>query len=406
LSIDRFGGLTSTSLPQKEVRPIPNSAKAIIVGLCAHGLALVRALSDAGVGVIAVETNNRLPGCRTNKATVVELPDVNGGGLVDGLVELAETHRFDQPPVLFLTNDRMVRRVAKGWPVLQQHFRLSWGDSVEQVVRYLDKRHIENRCNAAGILYPKTMILEEIAQDIQSVRYPAILKPANPLGEFKAVIVEDESELLQTADRYSASLPFIVQDWVAGPDSSLLVCAMILDRGRVSARFDGRKLSSYPPGTGQTSIMECRHDDRVYEVARSFFSGLGIDGPVSIEVKKSPAGELFVIEPTVGRTDYFLDAMTRNGVNLPFFEFMLATGHSETSAAAEDRAVWFDTERDRTCFLRSLSSLFKNGRIRRPVFPYARWDDIRPFLTGLRKAVPDVSRSIIRRIVRRRSKSY
>ena len=150
----------------------------------------------------------------------------------------------------------------------------------------------------------------------------------------------------------------------------------------------------------------CRNDD-VYEIARAFFTGLDIEGPVSVEVKKTYDGKYYMIEPTVGRTDYFLDALSSNGTNFPLCEYTIATGHDVPHAEAADKAVWFDTERDRTCFLRTWRSLFKNGRFRRPVFPFLRLNDFRPYISALRVAIPVVARSILRRVRRtRHAKPY
>ena len=378
------------------------NTQAIVVGMCAHGLALVRALADAEISVLAIESNRHLPGVRTNKARVVIFDDINGAGLAPGLVRLARNRDFRRRPVLFVTNDRMVRRISANWNILEPYYRLSWGDCTDQVARYLDKRQIESRCETTGIAYPRTVVFESVDQNAKMLRFPAVVKPANPLGPFKAVIAENLSQLQDTLQRYAKSLPFIVQDWVSGPDSNLLVCALVLEEGAVKARFDGRKLASFPAGTGQTSIMEYCRNDAVYEIAKSIFRGLGIDGPVSIEVKKADNGELFLIEPTVGRTDYFLDAITRNGVNFPACEYDAVTGTRSVGSSAIDKCVWFDTERDRTSFLRQFRSLRKSGRIRKPIFSYFRTDDIRPFLSGVRRDVPAVARSIMRRLMRRR----
>ena len=90
------------------------SREAIVVGLCAHGLDLVHALAREGVKVHALESKRNLPGVKTELATVHLVKDINGpgtgaldscGGRGDGQPE---------PPVLLLTNDKMVFAAAAG----------------------------------------------------------------------------------------------------------------------------------------------------------------------------------------------------------------------------------------------------------------------------------------------------
>ena len=64
---------------------ITKSPTAFVVGLCAHGLTIVRALAKSGVTVITLEADPDLPGCRTRYAQVQNVPDINGCGLITTL---------------------------------------------------------------------------------------------------------------------------------------------------------------------------------------------------------------------------------------------------------------------------------------------------------------------------------
>jgi D-aspartate ligase len=95
---------------QATVKAIPD---AVIVGLCAHGLAISRALRAQGLEVVALETNHALPGTRTNTATIKWVADINSERLIAALAELATWGSDAERPVLFLTNDRMVSVVSR-----------------------------------------------------------------------------------------------------------------------------------------------------------------------------------------------------------------------------------------------------------------------------------------------------
>jgi hypothetical protein len=85
----------------------------VVVGLCAHGLGIVRDLARAGVPVIALEQNRGLPGIHTRLAQVRLVRDINGPGLLDALDEVANDLSWAGRPVLFLTSDRIVSVVAR-----------------------------------------------------------------------------------------------------------------------------------------------------------------------------------------------------------------------------------------------------------------------------------------------------
>jgi hypothetical protein len=77
-----------------------------------------------------------------------------------------------------------------------------------------------------------------------------------------------------------------------------------------------------------------------------FFEGLELSGPVSLERKQAPDRRQWVIEPTVGRTDFWAELCVANGVNLPLIEYCSTTGSPIPPAAPCSRNLWLNGERD------------------------------------------------------------
>ena len=152
------------------------------------------------------------------------------------------------------------------------------------------------------------------------------------------------AELAALLERYGDDLPFLVQEFIPGDDSTICFSALYLDEGRVLARFDGRKLRSRP--LGHTTIAEPLVDDEVFEQTRQFFAGLDLSGPVSLELKRDEQGQLWVIEPTVGRTDFWVGLCTANGVNLPAVEYSHQAGKPVSSQRQIQASLWFNEDRD------------------------------------------------------------
>ncbi|MFC6669022.1 hypothetical protein [Marinobacterium aestuariivivens] len=135
-------------------------------------------------------------------------------------------------------------------------------------------------------------------------------------------------------------------------------------------------------------------------MTKSFFEGLNMCGPVSLEFKRDDNGRYWVIEPTVGRTDFWLGLCIRAGCDLPAIEYLVSTGQGAPDNGRDyTPTIWFDSERDAFGPIKHLP-LFLPGRsdARRPVFSYYSRCDIRPFLRCSRKALYRMSRSGARRL--------
>lgn len=326
---------------------ISTDVPCVVVGLCGHGLGIARDLHRAGIRVVALEANPDLPGTRTRCAEVRIVPDINGDGLIDALRQVAKDLACDSPPVLLLTNDRMVATVGRHFDDIADHYRLSWGHAAERLVPLLDKDQIEARCLETELRYPRTVMLLDLSDSataLQGLRFPVIAKPTKPVSAFKTVIARSAAEFSAAHQRMAGSLPVIVQEFVPGDDAQIRFGAMYLDHGEVVARFEGQKLRSRP--MGHTTLAISAADDRIHAMTRQFFDGLELSGPVSLEVKEDSEGNFWVIEPTVGRTDFWARLCVANGVDLSLVEYLAQTGNEIPALAQRDAWIWMNGERD------------------------------------------------------------
>ncbi|MEA3639808.1 MAG: hypothetical protein VBE63_07675 [Lamprobacter sp.] len=379
------------------------SAPAIVIGLCVHGLALVRALHEGGVRVLALEANRALPGAHTRMAEVHWTADINGTGLIDGLIALRQSLPPEPVPVLYPSNDNMVRVLASHWERLQALYRLSWSDCRETVLRLLDKSALEAHCQRHDLPYPKTWILPDLdalpALSAEGLDFPLIVKPARPLSGFKVRLLDDHQALEQLARERSQALPFLLQHWVPGEDRRILFYAFYLDRGRILASFGGRKLASKPAALGQTIVAESFPHAAMLALAERFFAPLELSGPVSLEAKLDADGQPWIIEPTLGRTDYWLDCCVANGVNLPLIEHQAQSRLPVGQPTQTQGMIWFDTERGPGSYLRLR---FGRGETAtdpwRPRFAYWNRHDPVPSLFGTLRLIQRSLQRVIHRL--------
>ena len=324
----------------------------MVVGLCAHGLVLVRTLARAGIDVHVLEANGDLPGVRTRFARVRFVDDINGPGLVDALLDLTRELPGGERPVLFLTNDTMVSTVGAAASRIAEAYRLSWHASAEALVPLLDKSAIEERCRETGLRYPKSHVYAEFPGPAMRERgfdYPVIFKPTRPVSAYKTVVAGGPAELDSAWATLRESLPGLVQEFIPGDDSCIYFAALYLAEGRVIARFEGRKLRSRP--MGHTTVAIAESNDLTHELAKRFFAGLELSGPVSLELKRDSRDEYWVIEPTVGRTDFWVGLCIADGVSFPEIEYAAADGSSESVGDQRDTTLWINGERDPAALL-------------------------------------------------------
>ena len=77
--------------------PQNNKIPAIVVGLCAHGLHIVRNLSRHGIPVIVIESNFSQPTCSTKYGEKIKCENLNSRALIDVLLGIQDKHNLIMP---------------------------------------------------------------------------------------------------------------------------------------------------------------------------------------------------------------------------------------------------------------------------------------------------------------------
>jgi predicted ATP-grasp superfamily ATP-dependent carboligase len=325
--------------------------------------------------------------------------------------------RFDERPVLFLTNDNMVRNVATAFDAIHAEYRLLWPDPAI-VTRLLDKRNIETVARESGLGYPRSVLVSgpaDLERVMGELRFPIAFKPTKPLSGFKAMRVEGEKELVRNLERYQRTADhFLLQEWVTGMEPSIFFANFYFDRDhRPVAAFVGRKVRSYPRNLGGACSAEPVERADIAGEALRFFDSAPVRGPASLEIKEDDSGRRFVIEPTVGRFDFYILCCIANGVDFPHVAYAYQTASDLPRAMTQTRGrgrMWVDFENDFPALVGSLGQ--PGGRqealqfmFRRKVFAFWAWDDPAPsagewplsFWRYLERVVQRVARRLLRR---------
>jgi len=378
----------------RQALPASDRPPAVLVGLCSHGLAILRSLERKGVPVIVIESNWDQPSAQTRHGVKLHHERLDDNSLIDRLLELAAD--LPATPVLFVTNDKMVRLVNARQAELRRRYHLPF-PRAELLEELIEKDRLTPLATRQGLRLPRTDGVsgseargESTSPALDGARFPCVVKPATPMSAFKAEIVADRAALARLAAVHPEIDRFLVQEWIEGGDESVYFAAYYFDRGgRVRGSFAGQKIRQVPRTLGNSSAARgVARPDLIAEGLR-LFEGLGYRGIASVEFKTAPDGTPYFIEATVGRSDYWLKTLIVNGVDLPALVYSDLTGVDlRASERQRNRVAWVDGDRDLWVYLESwgdpsvsklrlVAQLFEPKRFAlfdvRDPRPYAAW---------------------------------
>ncbi len=310
---------------------------AVVIGLDdgLNGIQTARILARRKVPVIAIASNPRHHCCRTRVCEKIIFANTNSEEFIQALENIGP--KLSHKAVLFPCQDTNVLLVSRHRRRLEKWYYIVL-PSHEVVEMLMDKISFFTYAQKAGLPIPKTFILRRRAdaeQAGQELTFPAILKPSIRSPEWmgnifeKAFSVPNSEKLLTIYEHYKKwADAFIVQDWIAGPDTNHYSCNCYLDaNSQPIVTFATRKLRQWPPQTGQGCLgEECRNDVVVSETVRLFqsvnYRGLGY-----LEMKcDERSGKYYIIEPNIGRPTGRSATTEAGGVELLYTMYCDAIG--------------------------------------------------------------------------------
>ena len=274
---------------------------------------------------------------------------LDGQALVESLTSLAT--RLACRPVLILTGDESVDTVSACRRQLETIYYISLPS--DQVVRALaNKTLFQKLAESAGFSVPRAVCVT-CAGDLERVAAldpPLAIKPGDKTlvlkGRVERVVRSDTVAAAQKtcAEMLERVPEIIVQEWVDGPDTELLFTLFACDRnGSLLAAFHGRKLLCDPPDIGTTAICRPAPEMAAELLAATdhFIAHVAYRGLGSLEFKRDRKRDrLYIIEPTVGRTDWQSEIATLCGVNLPLRLYLAELGCAPPPMEPAHTVAW------------------------------------------------------------------
>ena len=329
---------------------------AIVAGGEINGLGVVRSLARAEIPTVVLDDDLRRPTMRTRHGRKRRIESLEGEAFLSALTALRR--EFETDPVLFLTQEKSVATVSQNYGQVAQFYRISM-PALSIMGTLMDKARFQAAAERLGAPIARAVILaaETDLASARQLRYPCVLKPlvksaAYDLRFKKAYKVEDYAaveQLFMDIKEYSDT---ILQEWIEGGDDAIYFCLQYRSREQEPvASFVGRKLRSWPPHVGGTAscLPAPEVAAELETLTNGFFSKIGFFGMGSMEFKRDGrTGQFFMIEPTVGRTDFQEEVATLNGINIPLAAYAYEAKCPIDGVAVPLRsAAWFVSPIDR-----------------------------------------------------------
>jgi predicted ATP-grasp superfamily ATP-dependent carboligase len=359
---------------------------AIVVGGGLNALGVVRSLGAARIPVAVVSRGSQSIPARSRHATR-SVGGVDHAGLPERLLTLSR--ELGGRPVLFLTEEEAVRVVsaARGRLAPSLRFRLAPHDTMLELTH---KEGVQRLAEQHGLPIPRAVRVRGPADlgGLEGLRFPCVLKPGLKHAGYgarfkKAYVVTSLDEARRLVEEITPVLPdLVVQEWIEGGDDAIFFCLQYIGAdGRAVASFTGRKLRAWPPQIGGTASCMAAPEAaaELGALTERFFAATGFQGMGSMEYKRDARdGRFYVVEPTVGRTDFQQEVATVNGNNLPLAAYCHECGLPVPPVQARDAMIWREPVTDR--WSRQTQGAHPAFGLHRVVDAYWRTEDPGPWL--------------------------
>jgi predicted ATP-grasp superfamily ATP-dependent carboligase len=372
----------------------------VVVGGSANALGVLRSLPHCALTLLC--DSQSAPAWHSRFGKKVQVADTKAPGIVQDLLSLAPTFQGVKP-VLMLTEEKTVLHVSAARDALAPFYQFLFCPH-PQLVALQSKEGFAEAAQQAGSPVPRGVVLRCSADlaAIDALQYPCVFKPLEQNEAYsrqfkKAYKVQSAAEVATLYQQIEPVLSeMIVQEWLEGPDSAIYFCLAFYDHNsKLVQSFTGRKLRSWPLQVGGTAACTSAPEAaaELEALTSQFVRAIGYTGLIGMEFKfDANRGGYYMIEPTVGRTDYQHEIATLSGTNLMAAIVAFFAGEPTPPVHAKHNVVWFDEIADANALAHGAPADLCADYVQ--VAAVRRWNDPKP---GVKALLNRITRRLKRR---------
>ena len=259
-----------------------------------HGfVGIIRSLGRMGVPVYSVVKDRFTPPVVSNYLTgafIWRRPGVDAQRLLEGMATIGE--RLNRPTVVIPTDDFAAIFLAEQAAALQRWFVLPQQPAT--LPRTLaNKRELYRLCQRIGVACPKAVFpnsIAEVDEFVKQAEFPVVVKVAQswlrPQGAHTTSIARNPRELyaLYRSTEGAGGPNLIFQEYIApayGEDWFYHGYCNL--RSACGVGFTGRKLRSYPPFAGPTTLGKAVVNDALRAQVEALLKAISYSGIMDLD---------------------------------------------------------------------------------------------------------------------------
>jgi D-aspartate ligase len=307
-----------------------------------HGaLGVIRSLGRVGVPVFATVEDRFAPAAMSRYLSGAFVPDSTPGE--HPLARIRQIGELlNRPTILVPTDDRSAIFIAEHAAVLAEWFLFP---RVERDLprRLANKKDLFGLCRAAGVPCPETTVpccMEDVYAFIERASFPVVIKAPEPhrlpKGALSVRIAKTPKELIslyQTTQALGIH-DLILQEYIpetCGED--WILHAYANPRTDCWVAFTGRKLRSYPPFAGFTTLGVSEPNEPLWQQTQMLLRAVSYAGIIDLDYrldKRDGRYKLLDFNPRLGAN--FRMFTDRDGLDVVRAEHLDLTGRTVRQA--------------------------------------------------------------------------
>ena len=273
--------------------------------------------------------------------------------LVEAMLAFARTQ--GERPVILCDSDEALGFLDHNRKALEPAFRLMLPPS-DLLRSLIDKARFQELAERLDLPVPRGLAAVPAQEPPPSLPLPMVVKPVphrgsgwNAVaGDEKAVVAETAVELDVLWRRLAAAdIEVLAQEAVPGSEREIFSYHAYVDRnGRVAGAFTGRKIRTFPRERGMSTALTTTNDPEVAELGGELLERIGLCGPVKLDFKRAPTGDLRLLEVNPRFTLWSHPGAVA-GVNLPLLMYADLAGMPRPPRRSPRPGVrWVSLRRD------------------------------------------------------------
>jgi D-aspartate ligase len=359
-----------------------------------HGcLGIVRSLGSMGVPVHIISESRRPPVAASRFLAGNFVWDTHGlstGQLLEGLERIARL--LNRPAVIIPTDDRGAILIAEKASALRRWFLFP--RIAAALPRMMaEKQRLYALAPSIGVACPRAVVprsMCEVEAFASDATFPVFVKSSAAWlnSASKTMMVRSRRELADTYRRASMEQPanLILQEHIPSGEDWFFH-GYCNSKSECLASFTGKKLRSYPPHAGFTTVGLAAANERLRDRTEALLKAVGYCGIADIDYRLDPRdGQYKILDfnPRIGAQ--FALFMNRDGIDVARALYLDLTGERVSPTPQVDGRVFvvepYEMLSSLRLWWRGELSLREWQRSLRGIkeFAWFRWNDPVPFV--------------------------